>query len=747
MSKSSRIAGFYRMSIDERIAALLAAGAITADSASRLQSGSPLLPAERAERMIENVIGTFSLPFGVATGFLIDGKDYFVPMVVEEPSIVAGLSSAAKLARAGGGFSTACDESLLAGQIHLLDVAEPDAAQLRIASARDALLSKANDMLAGLVRRGGGARDVNCRVLSMPDGRSAVVVHIYVDACDAMGANLVNTVCEGLAGDVEALVGGRSTLRILSNLADRSLVTSRVQLPLKTLAAGRFAPEQVRDGIVAAADLASIDPYRACTHNKGVMNGIDPLAIATGNDWRAIEAAAHAWAARDGTYRSLTHWQVDDEGNLAGSITLPLKPGIVGGSLKANPGVSLGLQIAAVDSAAELAAMMASVGLAQNFAALRALVTHGIQHGHMRLHARSVATTAEVPDALFDKVVTGLIDSGEIKTWKAEQLVSEFSATGSAEAGHDESEHLAEGVAAGKVILLGEHSAVYDKHVVALPLNEAVRATVSDSDNGTTVDLVEPAGPRRLDLTTSPGTGLAAMLDLIVSSLNVPRQEFAIRITVRIPAGMGLGSSAAFAVAIIRALVAHRGLKLDDAAVNRLAFDCEKLAHGTPSGIDNTLATYGKPVLYQRSAEPPTRLLELREPPPIVIASSGRPGITRDQVAGVQARRARQPQRVDALFEEMDALSLDGARALQAADYAVLGELMNLAHGYLNAIGVSTPALEAMVATARSAGAVGAKLTGAGGGGSMVALCPGTETQVANALESAGYDIVCSVTK
>jgi hydroxymethylglutaryl-CoA reductase len=733
------------MSINERIDVLADAGSISPGQAVLLKKRQTLLPVEKADKMVENVIGTFGLPFAIAGNFRVDGRDYLVPMVVEEPSIVAGLSGAAKLARRGGGFTTEADESLLAGQIQLIgftDEAAARAAMGLIAAAADELVRHANRSLDRLVRRGGGARSIDCRWLDLESGRPSLMMHVYVDTCDAMGANLVNTVCEDLAPEVEALTGARSVLRILSNLADRALVTSRVTLPLAALRAPGFEAGEVRDGIILATEVAAADPYRAATHNKGVMNGIDALAIATGNDWRAIEAAAHAWAARDGRYRSLTRWQANSDGDLEGSITLPLKVGTVGGSLRANPGVELALGIAGTGTARELASLMAATGLAQNFAALRALVTHGIQRGHMRLHARSVASAAAVPAEYFDRVVAGLIESGEIKTWKAQELLERISSPAGEAAAVSDKDGAGSGIAAGKVILLGEHAAVYDKHVLALPLADAVKATVHEEGDAIALTLTELGRPRAIDLRAAGGAGIAAALELILERLGIERRGFIIRVDARIPAAMGLGSSAAFAVAIIRAFNDLYKLGLDDDRVNDLAFDCEKLAHGSPSGIDNNLATYARPVLYRKTAEPRTRTIELRESPPIVVASSGQPGITRDQVAAVRRRYEQQQRLVSQIFEEIDAISLAGAEALRRVDYDDLGSLMNICHGLLNALGVSTPELEKMVGLARSAGAIGAKLTGAGGGGSIVALCPGSREDVADVLLAEGYDII-----
>lgn len=744
MLTDSRIPGFYRLSISERIDALAQLGVFSQQEVQALQDGSHLLALDTADKMIENVIGTFGLPFAVAPNFLLNGRAYIVPMVVEEPSIVAGISGAAKIARAGGGFQVEQNESLLAGQIQLLDIDEPDPVIQMLVANKDTLLEQANILQPRLVARGGGARDIEFFKYRLADGQWTVVLHILIDTCDAMGANLVNSVCESMAPAIETLSGGQVVLKILSNLADRSLAKASVVMPLASLATDDFSSEEVRDRIIVATRLAEVDPYRAATHNKGIMNGIDAVAIATGNDWRAIEAAAHAYAVKKGVYRSLSRWSVASNGDLVGSLQMPLKVGIVGGSLNANPGVALGLRIAAVSSAAELACMMAAVGLAQNFAALRALATDGIQKGHMGLHARSIAASVGVSPQHFDAVVAKMIESGDVKSWKAEELAAELRS----DASKDEDDRAGRwadagvGVASGKVILLGEHAAVYDKHVLALPLPAAVTARIIEQESGTSLTLHERNVVTAVDLGEPRESGIAAALSLIMRRLKTTGQCFAIRIESRIPVAMGLGASASFAVAMIRGFDNLFHLGMHDRDVDQLAFDCEKLAHGTPSGIDNNLATYGQPVLFSKSSATRTKPIGLAESPPVVVAASGIRGSTLEQVAGVRDRHARDPALYDMIFNEIDEMSIAGAAALRSGDYETLGALMNVCHGLLNAIEVSTPELEQMIQIARQHGAIGAKLTGAGGGGSIVALCPGRENEVAAALHAAGYQII-----
>lgn len=728
------------MPLEERIRTLAERGVLTPEDAAILLRGEALLPVHVADKMIENVVGVFGLPLALAPNFLVNDHEYVVPMVVEEPSIVAAVSGAAKLVRDSGGFTVSAMEPVMIGQIQVIGIGDPDRAIQAVYNAQPQLLARANDCQPNLLARGGGARNIEFFKYRLPDGAWTVVLHLLVDTRDAMGANIVNTMCEALAPEVEALAGGEVILRILSNLADKSLVTARAEIALEQLAAGDHSAERVRDGIVLANDFANTDPHRAATHNKGIMNGIDAVAIATGNDWRAIEAGAHAFAARDGAYRSLTSWTVTDSGDLAGELRLPLKTGIVGGSLSTNPGARMGLRVTGVQTATELSLLMAATGLAQNFAALRALVSSGIQAGHMRLHARSVAATAGVADAHFARVVDDLIASGEVKAWKAREIADRIRSPGMAPL-----QNAAQGKACGKVILFGEHAVVYDRHALGLPLPSAVTAEVAECESG--VELSVPdwnisTNWRGEDI--APG-GAAMIVALIMREMGVPNRGFEIRASSRIPVGMGLGSSAAFAVAVIRAFDALLGRKLPDAKINELAFQCEKLSHGDPSGIDNNIATYGQAVLFSKATSSRTIPVPLPEPPPLVIASGVTRGLTRDMVAAVRARYEKNKALYTMIFDEIDEISTAGAAALREADYEYLGSMMNVCHGLLNAIEVSTPELESMVAVARKAGAVGAKLTGAGGGGCIVALCPGAVAEVSAALADAGCAVVLLV--
>ena len=698
----SQISGLYKLPVVERIARLEQLGWLSPDAAANLRNGYHVLSVGAADHMIENVVGVFGLPMAIAPNFVVDGRDCIVPLVVEEPSIVAGLSGAAALARKSGGFEIESRDSLLIGQVHVTDMADADHALAAIQGSKTALLDAANAVHPRLVERGGGVRDIELRLFALPDGRPLIAVHILVDTCDAMGANLVNSICEALAPQIAELCAGTVALRILSNLADRSLFTASARFPVD---------EEVRDAIITANDIALVDPYRAATHNKGVMNGVDAVAIATGNDWRAIEAGAHAYAAASGHYRSLTRWRIADDGQLLGEITLPLKVGTVGGTLANNAAAALGLALTGAESARELAGIMAAVGLAQNFAALRALATSGIQAGHMKLHARGLAASAGAEGGEYDAVVEKLIESGDIKDWKAQQILEELRG---GEAG------AADGAAAGKIILLGEHGVVYGRRALAVPIADAVAVSLEAAD--------------RLSHEL-PGEFVTRLLD----ELGIDERNWRIDIQSRVPIGKGLGSSASIAVALARAFNMKLDLGLDDERINEVAFESEKLAHGTPSGVDNTLATYATAMLFSNDGELRFEAVEPGGDIPLVVAWGDQTGRTSELVAAVRARRERSPDHYDALFDRMDALAQDGAAMLARADWAGLGALMNMAQGLLNAIGVSTPELERMLDIARQHGAVGAKLTGAGGGGSIVALCPGKIARVRDALHQAGY--------
>ena len=434
---TSRISGFYNKTLDERRVKLADAAALTPEDLSAWTSGG--LSAEAADHMIENVVGLHSLPLGIALNFQVNGRDVLVPMTLEEPSVVAGASFMAKLARAGGGFQATTTEPHMIGQMQVLDLDNVHLAQLSILEHKEKLLAEADEVDPVLKKFGGGARNLEVRVISDSPIGPFLVVHLIYDVRDAMGANAVNTACERLAPHIESITGGRVHLRILSNLADHRLARARCTIPVKELAfesVGRdnistytYSGEKVRDGIIEAWAFAASDPYRAATHNKGIMNGVDAVVIATGNDWRAIEAGAHAYAARSGKYTSLSTWGKDRDGNLVGTLEMPMAVGIVGGATKVHPAAQAAVKLMGVVRASELAEIIVSVGLAQNMAALRALATEGIQRGHMSLHARQVAIAAGATGDLIERVAARLVAEKTVRIDKAEEVLKEYTST------------------------------------------------------------------------------------------------------------------------------------------------------------------------------------------------------------------------------------------------------------------------------------------------------------------------------
>jgi hydroxymethylglutaryl-CoA reductase len=423
MNGNSRISGFHKKSVNERQQILLESASLDETAIDRMSGG---LDLATADRMIENVVGLFSLPLGIATNFLINNREVLVPMVIEEPSVVAGASFAARLAREGGGFTAEADAQEMIGQIQILDVPDAGAAERALQAHREEILAEAARADPMLLRAGGGPRDIIFRRIESSPVGPFLVLHLILDVRDAMGANAVNTACERIAPLVEKITGGRVCLRILSNLADRRLARARCAIPVDSLAFEDWNGERVRDGILEAYAFAAADPYRAATHNKGIMNGVDAVAIATGNDWRAIEAGAHAYAARGGTYTSLSRWERDSEGRLAGFLEMPVAAGTIGGATRVHPLAQTALQTLGVKTARELAEVIVSVGLAQNLAALRALATEGIQRGHMRLHARQMAIAAGARGESVEKVAARLVEEKAIRIDRAEELVREL---------------------------------------------------------------------------------------------------------------------------------------------------------------------------------------------------------------------------------------------------------------------------------------------------------------------------------
>lgn len=416
---------FYALTIAERLQRLADSGRLDADELAALSGQAGLTPAQ-ADHMIENVVGTYALPLGIARHFVVNGREVLVPMVIEEPSVVAAASFMARLASAGGGFTASSTPPEMIGQMQILDVPDLQAARKKLLAGKEKLLAAAavDPMLQSL---GGGPRDLQVRLIKDSPIGPFLVLHLVMDVRDAMGANVINTALEALTPLVEQLSGGRVLLRILSNLADRRLAKAACRIPLSELAFREFSAEQVRDGIISAWAFAAADPYRAATHNKGIMNGVDAVLLATGNDWRAVEAGAHAYAARGGTYTSLSCWWKDQNGDLLGELEIPMAVGIVGGATRVHPGAKAALKLMGVKSASELAQIIVSVGLAQNLGALRALATEGIQRGHMNLHARQVALAAGAPEEMVEPLARQLIHENNIRMDRALEILQSWS--------------------------------------------------------------------------------------------------------------------------------------------------------------------------------------------------------------------------------------------------------------------------------------------------------------------------------
>jgi hydroxymethylglutaryl-CoA reductase len=430
---TSRIPGFYNLPLGERLDKLAEAAGLTPDDLAAFRTPGGLT-VDQADHMVENAVGTHALPLGIGLNFVVNGREVLVPMVIEEPSVVAGASFMAKLARAAGGFQAEASAPEMIGQMQVLDVPDLPLARLALLEQKANLLAEADAIDPVLKKLGGGARDLEVRIIEDSPIGAFLVVHLIYDVRDAMGANAVNTACERLAAHIEAITGGRVHLRILSNLADRRLARAKCLIPANELAfkaVGRdiissYTGEQVRDGIIEAWAFAAADPYRAATHNKGIMNGVDAVVIASGNDWRAIEAGAHAYAARSGRYTSLSTWGQDTEGNLVGTLEMPMAVGIVGGATKVHPTAKAALKLMGVKTTAELAEIIVSVGLAQNLAALRALATEGIQRGHMSLHARQVAIAAGATGDMIEKVAAQMVAEKMVRIDRAEEILGAY---------------------------------------------------------------------------------------------------------------------------------------------------------------------------------------------------------------------------------------------------------------------------------------------------------------------------------
>jgi hydroxymethylglutaryl-CoA reductase len=419
MTKTSKISGFYKLSPEDRLKVVSEFSGLTEEEASII-SATGALSLDAADRMVENVIGVMEVPMGVAVNFLINNRDYLIPMAIEEPSVIAAASNAAKMARDGGGFTTSSTGPIMIGQIQTVGIADPNGARMNILEKKDEIIRQANEVDPVLVKFGGGAKDIEVKVIDTQSGKM-VITHLIVDCRDAMGANAVNTMAETVAPHIEELTGGHVRLRIISNFADKRIVRAKALFIKKAIGG-----EEVVDGIIAAYHFAEGDPYRAATHNKGIMNGVTAAVLATGNDTRAIEAGAHVYASRSGTYCPLSAYEKNANGDLVGTIEMPMAVGLVGGATKTNPISRAAVKILGVKTATELGEVFAALGLAQNFAAMKALATEGIQRGHMSLHSRNIAIQAGATGEMVDKIAEIMIRERKVRADRAKELMEEM---------------------------------------------------------------------------------------------------------------------------------------------------------------------------------------------------------------------------------------------------------------------------------------------------------------------------------
>jgi len=420
MNRSSQISGFYKLNPNQRLAFVKEFAGLSDEECDLLQNTGSL-PLQAADRMIENVVGAFPLPLGIGINFLVNNRDYIIPMAIEEPSVVAAASYAAKMVRGGGGFNTSSTHPIMIGQIQVVGITDVERAKQRVIEAKQEIIERANEQDPVLTSVGGGAKDLDAKVIKTTAGLM-LIVELHVDCRDAMGANAVNTMAEAVAPIIERITKGHVYLRIISNLATKRLARAWCTVPKKALGG-----EEVVDGIVNASAFAAADPYRAATHNKGAMNGIIAVILATGNDHRAIEAGAHAYAAINGRYTSLSTWEKTENGDLRGTIELPMAVGLIGGAVRTHPIAKIAVKILGVSTANEFAEVLAAVGLAQNLAALRALAHEGIQRGHMELHARNIAVAAGATGELINTVAERMVKEKKIRMDRAKQLIKELS--------------------------------------------------------------------------------------------------------------------------------------------------------------------------------------------------------------------------------------------------------------------------------------------------------------------------------
>ncbi|MBD3216728.1 MAG: hydroxymethylglutaryl-CoA reductase, degradative, partial [candidate division Zixibacteria bacterium] len=737
--KTSRIPGFYRLPVERRLAYLARTFKLSEQQISMLRNGNALR-VEHAVNMVENSIGVFGLPLGLGLNFIVDGHEHLVPMAVEEASIIAAASKAALMIRKGGGFHTRVDDPIMIGQIQVLDLSDPQKAAEAVYDNRQKIIDAANDSAFRMRKRGGGVFDLEVRILD-DDSRVGpmLAVHLLYDVREAMGANAVNYACESAGPIVQEITGGRVNLRILSNLADRRMARAEFILPIEYLETKNFTGEEVALRMVEASEFARIDPYRATTCNKGIFNGVCAAAVALGQDWRAIEAGGHAYAARNGRYSSLTSYTFEDD-RLVGKIELPMQVGWVGGAVNSHPGVKLLREISGVRNSRQLAGLLASVGLGQNFTANLALATDGIQKGHMALHARSVAISVGVPANQVEDVSQEMIKRGEVKVSVAEEIYRKIRQ--SSENGSVDEDLPVKSFAHGKVVLFGEHATVYNYPGITTTIDKGLTVRISHDPDGPRFvyphfKQVFPVPKSEQDIRL-----FSKAADYALELHGLQHEQIAIKIESDLIPGMGLGSSAAFSVGLCSALRKYKHLNQErkwDSGIFEDAQKLEAIFHGNPSGMD-TATVLSEGVLWFRKG-PPREILPIRVPTPAAgLLCIVEPGArTIELVQMVQRNRERDPKAVDAILEEIGNITVDAGIALGIGDMIETGKLMRRNHEQLARLGVSTEALDkAVELLLDKEGVLGAKMTGGGGGGAVVALVK-PDTQYYLAQELAEY--------
>ncbi|MCD6160956.1 MAG: hydroxymethylglutaryl-CoA reductase, degradative [candidate division Zixibacteria bacterium] len=719
---TSRIPGFYRLPVEQRLAYISRCFNLTDKEVAELRNGDALR-VEHAVNLVENAIGVFGVPLGLGLNFFIDEREHIIPMAIEEASIIAAASRAALIIRSGGGFHTKVDDPIMIGQVQVINVHNHEKAKELLLSRKQEIIDVANLYHPRMVARGGGVKDIEVRIIEDDkDGDSMMVVHLLCDVKEAMGANVVSAACEAAGPLIEEITGGKVNLRILSNLADRRIARAWFNLPYEYLAMKKLSGEQVAKFIVEANRMAKIDPYRAATHNKGIFNGICSAGLALGQDWRAIEAGGHAYAARDGQYRGLTEYTID--GNcLKGRIELPLQVGWVGGAVKSHPGIKPLQKISGIENSRQLAGVLAAVGLGQNFAALHAMCTEGIQKGHMALHARSVALSVGVPADEVEKVVDEMIRRGEVKVAAAEEIYHEMQ---NIPKNKPENENLpVEAFASGKIVLFGEHATVYGYPGITAAIDVGLKVKISRDPDGPRFlkphyKQVFPVSSSDLDIRR-----FSKAVELALATYNLQNEPIAIEVESDLAPGMGLGSSATFSAALCKALSRYKGEEPPpqfDIDLFEKVQKLESIFHGHPSGID-AATVLSKGVLWFRKG-PPREILPIRMPQLmtgiVCLVESG--GSTIELVERVKIKRRKHTKYIDNILEQIGSLTVDAGIAIGTGDSKELGRLMFRNHELLAKLGVSTPALDEAVELLLDYGVLGAKLTGSGGGGAVISL-------------------------